>query len=81
MVSVGTVELKGVADVCVFEGFASEGWGWWVEALYEAWTWVQEARAALVVAECYSGKTRTAMEECEVAAAAGILRRPGPGQT
>lgn len=78
----GTVELTGVVDVCVSEGFASEGWGWWVEALCEAWTWAQEARAALVGAECHSVKMRTAMEECEaVAAAAGIMRRPVPGLT
>lgn len=74
------MELTGVADVCVSEGFASVGWGWWVEALCEAWTWAQEAGAALVGAGCHSGKMRTGMEECEevVAAVAGIVRRPVP---
>lgn len=81
MASVGTVEPRGEVDVCVFEGFASEGWAWWVEALCEAWTWVQEARAALVGAG-HSGKMRTVMEECEaVAAAAGKVRMLVPGLT
>lgn len=39
---------------------------------------MREARAALVEAECHFGKMKTAMEECEVVAAAvaGIVRRP-----
>lgn len=75
------MEPTGVVDVCAFEGFASVGWGWWVEALCEAWTWAQEARAALVGAGCHSGMMRTAMEECEVVAAVGIVRSPVPGLT
>lgn len=81
MASGGTVGPTGEVDVCESEGFASVGWGWWVEALCEAWTWVQEVRAALVGADCHSGKMRTAMEECEAVAAAGIVRWPVPGLT
>lgn len=40
---------------------------------------MQRVRAAPVVADCRSGKLRTAMEKCEVVAAVGIARMPVSG--
>lgn len=42
---------------------------------------MQEARAALVGAVYHSEKMRTVTEECELVAAAAIVKKPVPGLT